>query len=47
MRQVLYQVLVAKGAIRGGVGRKSVEPFFDWEQEMEKFPDECGVFSLT
>ena len=40
VRQVLYQVLVAEGTLRGGVGRKSVNPFFDWKQEMDKFPQE-------
>ena len=40
VRQVLDQVLVAEGTLRGGVGRKSVNPFFDWKKEMDKFPQE-------
>ena len=38
--QVLYQVVVTDGILRGGVWRKSVYPFFDWKQEMDKFPQE-------
>ena len=40
VRQVLDQVLVAERTLRGGVWRKSVNPFFDWKKEMGKFPQE-------